>query len=152
MNGTGVRKLTLEEYLEHQAPDDVQLFHPVRPFSEEETKCYQSYLESQLGRPYSVKHHLTGKRAKGLHCSEYVTDALISINWLTAENPAKVSPASLADGITDSHAYLAGDRVELPFEAEPIPEPSNRCAQLWQETKDCTRRCCQKLSRWVLCR
>ena len=152
MNGTGVRKLTLEEYLDRQAPDDVQLFHPVREFSVDETADYRAYLESQLGRPYSVKHHVTGNRCEGLHCAEYVTDALVAVDWLKAENPVKVSPASLAEGITSSRVYLMGERVELPFEAEPIPEPSGRCARLWQETKDCTVRCCQQLSRWVLCR
>ena len=152
MNGVGVRKLRLDEYLETQAPDHVHLFHPKRPLTEPEVTGLRDHLESQLGRPYSVKHHITGKRSKGLHCSEYVTDALVEIEWLDVENPPRVSPASLAKGVTIHEVYQPAQQYSLPVILEPIPEPEGTCAKLWQDTKECTWRCCSQMSRWFLCR
>lgn len=152
MNGVGVRRLTLSEYLETQQPDEVRLFQPRREFTDEEAACFRAFLESQLGRPYSVKHHLTGKKAKGVHCSEYVTEALIAIDWLQADNPVKVSPASLVTGIESHGVHAQGPRFEVPFVVEPIPEPTSCCGRWWQWTKSCTVACCRQFSRSVFCR
>ncbi|WP_417851298.1 YiiX/YebB-like N1pC/P60 family cysteine hydrolase [Thalassoglobus sp.] len=152
MNGSGVRKMPLSQYLTDQSPDEVQLFHPNRPFSEKEIQCYRDHLESQLGRPYSVKHHITGQRVSGLHCAEYVTDALVEIDWLKVKNPPRVSPASLVEGITTHQVYRTGPVVEIPVVLEPVSEPQGRCARMWYDTKECTSRFCRQMSRWVLCR
>jgi hypothetical protein len=152
MNGSGVRKLLLEEYLEVQAPDEVTLFHPGRPFAEEETRRYRAALERQLGRPYAVKHFVTGKRCEGLHCAEYVTDALIEIDWLRAEHPSHVSPGSLLAGVSQAGAYSAGERVIVPHALKPIPEPASWCGRAWQNTVLCVDGGCVQLSRWFLCR
>lgn len=152
MNGAGVRKLPLEEYLATQSPDEVQIFHPKRKFNTAEEEEFVDHLESQLGKPYSVKHHLTGKRCDGLHCAEYVTDALAEIDWLKVKNSPRVSPASLAAGITLHDVYFAGSKVEVPAILEPIPEPTGRCARMWLDTKVCVNRCGRQVSRWFLCR
>lgn len=151
MHGVGVRKLSLQEYLLTQAPDEVQLFHPKRSFKPEEFSCFRDYLESQLGRPYAVKHHLTGQRCEGLHCAEYVTDALVKIDWLKVENSPRVSPASLAEGISLHAVYDFGERIEIPFLMEPISAPAGRCERLWMETKICMLGCTRQMSRWFLC-
>ncbi len=152
MNDVGVRKQKLDEYLSVQSPDKVHLFQPKRPFTKEETSCLQAYLDSQLGRPYAVAHHLTGKRNEGLHCSEYVTDALMEVDWLHAKKPSRVSPASLAEGITLHNVYTSAMTIELPFEVEPTPEPTSTCGKLWLDTKLCVGKSCGKMSRWFLCR
>ncbi len=152
MNGPGVRKMTLEGYLAEQSPDEVQLFHPKRPFTKEEGNRYRDHLESELGRPYAVKHHITGKRSNGIHCSEYVTDALVEIDWLKVNCSPRVSPASLVEGITTHSVYNTGRTIELPVILEPIPAPEGRCSRLWLETKTCTVAYCEKLSGWIFCR
>lgn len=152
MNGVGVRKMSLTEYLTVQAPDKVQLFHPSRDLTDTEVAELQEYLEGELGRPYAVKHHLTGKRSSGLHCSEYVTDALVSIEWLKVANPPRVSPASLAKGIEAHHIYESGGTFVIPVVLEPIPEPEGICQRVWESTKLCTLQCCSRLSGWILCR
>ncbi|TWT57768.1 hypothetical protein KOR42_11340 [Thalassoglobus neptunius] len=152
MNGVGVRKMSLEDYLTTQAPDTVHAFHPIRKLNRSEVSELREHLESQLGRPYSVKHHITGKRNAGLHCSEYVTDALVSIDWLKVSNPPRVSPASLAEGIEHNSIYLVGPVYEVPAEIQPIPEPDGFCERMWVDMKLCTLQCCSKLSGWILCR
>jgi hypothetical protein len=152
MNGVGVRKLDLEEYLSTQCPGEVFVVHPRQTLTPEQGRAFRSYLESQLGRPYSVHHHVTGQRSEGVHCSEYVTDALMQIEMVKAERPPKVSPASLLTGIVQNEVYRPADVIELDVsEAEP-EVASNRCHGLWLGTKRCAIACCDKLSGWLICR
>ncbi|MGE4000385.1 MAG: YiiX/YebB-like N1pC/P60 family cysteine hydrolase, partial [Planctomycetaceae bacterium] len=113
MNGAGVRRQPLVDYLRSQSPDRLHVFHPQRPLTPEQSRGLRDYLDSQLGRPYAVQHHLTGKRCEGVHCAEYVTDALMSIGLLHADRPAKVSPASLVTGITAAGIYTAEETIDL---------------------------------------
>lgn len=152
MNGIGVRRQTLAEYFACESPHEIHVLHPRQPLTAEQGSQLQSYLHSQLGRPYAIGHHLTGKRNEGLHCSEYATDALMSIGLITAERPPKVSPASLAEGITRADIYTTGATIALEPPEPPQEPASNRCHQLWLDTKQCTRKCCDKLSGWFLCR
>jgi hypothetical protein len=152
MNGVGVRRLRLAEYFASQSPHEIHVLHPCRPLTAEQGSQLQAYLSSQLGRPYSIHHHLSGKRADGLHCSEYATDALMSVGLITAQRPPKVSPASLSTGITHSGISAAGGTVTLDPPAAPQEPAANRCHQWWLDTKQCTIICCNKLSGWLLCR
>jgi hypothetical protein len=159
MNGVGVRKLPLKEYLATQAPDEVEVFQPRTPFSAVQAAQFESSLESRMGTPYAVWHHVTGERARyGVHCSEYVTDALIATDMLRAERPSKVSPTSLARGITQDGLYSSSGAIAL---AELVPvedvrdgegEGDNWCEQMWLDTKVCCSRYCDQLSAWFLCR
>src|SRR5215212_9811866 len=92
MNGKGVRKQPLDDYLQSQQPDMIYVAHLKEPMTAEQGSAFVAHLESELGRPYAVKHHLTGGRAKGIHCSEYMTDALMACDLLHADRPSRVSP------------------------------------------------------------
>lgn len=153
MNGCGVRRLPLEQYLVAQAPERIHIFHPRQPLTDEQAARLAAALECRVGSPYHVLHHLTGRRSdEGVHCAEYVTDALMAIDLIHAERPANVSPASLAKGITLHEVYDAGETIELCRPA-PLPETgSNWCSQLWIDTKLCCARCCDKMLGWFLCR
>lgn len=150
--GTGVRRQELSAYLSAVAPDRIQTLHPVRRLKQDEEEQLRGFLESKLGTPYAVLHHVTGRRGGGVHCSELMTDALSEIRWLTAKSPPRVSPGSLMIGITAGQIYAPGDVYEIP---EPVTVPEtgdNRCEQLWIDTKLCCSRCCRQLSRIFLCR
>lgn len=149
--GLGVRRLSLPEYLEAQAPNRLHIVQPVTPFSEKRTDVFRAALEEQQGRPYAVRHFLTGRRGRGVHCSEYVTDALMACRLIHANQPARVSPASLLQGILQADLYATAGRVNLQKPPEPVPQGDNWCEQLWLETKACTSRCCTRLQRWCLC-
>lgn len=150
-NGVGVRKQTLAYYLASQAPDQIHLFRPATPIEGERAVKFEKYLESQLGRPYSINQHLTGDPCKGMHCAEYVTEALMTIDVLHANRPAKVSPASLREGIMEHGIYGTEEHFRI---APPEPPPqvaSNRCEQLWIDTKLCCASCCRKMKGWFAC-
>lgn len=153
MNGVGVRRLPLQRYLASQAPDEIHVLHPRREFTAEEVEAFACYLESQLGVGYAIAHHVTGKRsAEGVHCAEYVTDALMTVDRVDAEQPPRVSPSSLAEGIVLHDVYVGGDRIAFA-RSEPIqPDADTWCARIWSETKACFGRCTDQLGAWFLCR
>lgn len=151
-SGVGVRKLSFEDYVEKQSECTMYVTHPKKAFSKGQTEIFTQNLENQIGRPYGIRHHLTGKRAEGLHCSEYVTDALMSIKLIEAEKPSRVSPASLHTGVTKHGIYTAGQAITILPQPKPRPIPESWCGRMWQETVDCTSYSCRKLSGWILCR
>ena len=150
--GAGVRKQFLSDYLVGLRDARLHPFHPVKPLSEKQKRCFEQHLESQLGRPYAIKHHLTGNRARGLHCSEYVTDALMAAEILSAQNPARVSPASLVEGALESGLYRSGESLELVLDFPDPPANQSWCGWLWFQTKECTFACCRKMRGWIFCK
>ena len=151
-SGVGVRCQEMDKYLISQNPDQIHVFHPRRPFPKQRSLAFQQYLDSQLGKPYAIKHHLTGKRAHGIHCAEYVIDALHACNLMRAKQPSRVSPASLVVGITKSRFYAPGKTVQLKKPPELKEQGGNWCDQLWIDTKQCVSLCCFRMKRWILCR
>ncbi|NQV26544.1 MAG: hypothetical protein HQ518_19490 [Rhodopirellula sp.] len=150
-NGIGVRCQTLENYLRTQSPDELHVFQPVRTIAGDRQKHFESWLDGQLGRPYAVSHHLSGERGNGVHCAEYIAEALGKCDVITVRNPAKVSPASLVKGITTHHVYSQIETVHvITPTAEPTP-PSTWYGHAWQSTKTCTATCMSKFRRCVLC-
>jgi len=152
MNGVGVRKQGLEEYLDSQNPDVIHVAHPCVPFTGAESRAFIEHLEQELGRPYAVAHHLTGGRVEGIHCSEYVTDALMSCNLIHANEPSRVSPASLAEGLFRDELYEPARTFAIVAAPLEDDEPRNWCDKLWIDTKHCTVNCCVKMRRLFFCR
>ncbi len=151
MNGVGVRKSTLEEYLRLQTPCDIRVVNPARRFSADQASAYQAHLESQLGRKYSIKHHLTGQRAEGVHCSEYQTEALMAAQVIQASQPSRVSPGSLLQGLEQAHLCTAGGEYCLKAVAAAAPEGSTWCQRAWHSTVNCCSSCGTQVRRWILC-
>lgn len=151
-SGAGVRKQRLKTYLRSQNGAKIHLLHPRKPFTTRQRTRYVDHLESQLGRSYSVKHHLTGERAEGIHCAEYVIDALVATRLMKVNRAPRVSPGSLVKGVVRAGRYDGPQAVQL---REPPPAPprgDNWCDQLWIDTKVCTANCCRRLKGWILCR
>lgn len=151
-NGIGVRKLTLTDYLAATRPDELSVIHPGEAFSKDRADRFRSHLKEELGRPYAVKHHLTGRRCVGLHCAEYMTDGLTAAGLVTAKRPPRVSPASLRRGLVKHGLYVEGETLLVP-DGEPGREPGrNWCDEMWLDTKDCYASCWSGFRRRVLCR
>jgi len=150
-NGSGVRKSDLCAYLEECAPNGISLLQPTKPFSEDQLDILRLSLEEQIGRPYGIKHHLTGKQAEGVHCSEYVTTALIQASVVTAEKPSRVSPASLRQGLLEADLYRESVAVTVVPDVIPAPPAESWCKQLWIDTKTCTSNCCKAWNRMIFC-
>jgi hypothetical protein len=150
--GAGVRKQSLLDYFTSQGDQTLHFFHPKQALSEKRAESFERHLECQLGRPYAIHHYLTGERAAGLHCSEYVTDALIAAEMLRAKQPPRVSPASLVEGILKTDLYREGESLQLVPESPERPASQGWCARLWFDTKRCTCTCCSKMRGWFFCK
>lgn len=151
-NGAGVRKLPLAKYVSVSAPDQLHVMQPSFEFNRKLRQPFVSHLREEIGRPYAVKHHLTGKRCEGLHCAEYVTDALMASDIIRARNPPKVSPASLLEGIEQADLYHCSLVLNLEPPA-PVRETGDGwCERMWLGTKYCTLDCYAAFKRKVLCR
>lgn len=149
----GVRRQPLGDYLISQRPTHLQLLHPAKPFSEKKAADFQKHLDSQLGRPYDVKHYATGRRCRGLHCSEYMTDALVAGEIIVSENPARVSPRDLITSLTEHHLYTLGATHVLPEPpAPPVPASNTWYGWAWQGTKECSYDCWVQTRRWFCCK
>src|SRR5262249_6987893 len=136
MNRVGVRRTELVDYLRLQTPSEICVVHPTTTFSEKESQAYRNHLHSQLGREYGIKHHVTGKRAKGIHCAEYCTDALLAAKKIDAEQPARVSPGSLYDWLLEHRLYADGGQFALKVKTlQPIPvDDDSWCRRTWRQT------------------
>jgi hypothetical protein len=150
--GAGVRKQLLRDYLVSQNDHTLHVFHPRKPFTAAQADRFEKHLEAQLGRPYAIRHHLSGERCEGLHCSEYVTDALISAELIRAKEPPRVSPATLVEGILKANLYEQAQTLQLVPEPAERPESAGWCAILWFDTKQCTIACYDKLRGWFCCK
>jgi hypothetical protein len=152
MNGCGVRKTDLAEYLRLQTPTELQVVCPATPFTDAEAQAFRDHLHGQLGRPYGIKHHLTGQRSHGVHCAEYLTDALMAAGKIEADKPSRVSPGSLYEGLTNHRLYEDGGSYVLAAREAPAPADESWCRKAWRATCECTVGCCRQMSRWFLCR
>lgn len=152
MNGVGVRKSPLDDYLRFLVPSEVEIVHPAKPWNEVQTAAFVGHLESQLGRKYRIHHHATGGRTDGVHCAEYMTDALIAAQQMTALQPSRVSPGSLRQGCLDGGVYTIGQVYDFDEAARPDPLNESWCQWTRRETAECCSATCRQLSRWFLCR
>ena len=148
---SGVRCLTLANYLTSQIDTEVHVLQPSKRLTEDGAGRFARRLDSQLGRPYSVRHHLTGETVDGVHCSEYVCDALAHCRLLKVRKAANVSPASLVLGVTRSGVYSPAKTVRVVSQEVKEPRAATWYGRLWQDTKTCTASCYQQSRAWFTC-
>ncbi|QDU79915.1 hypothetical protein Pla110_16350 [Polystyrenella longa] len=151
MNPMGVRRLSLSEYLSTQLPDELHLLHPQAKLTSNQEKAFTDALEAKIGTPYSVRHHLTGNRAEGVHCAEYVIDALNECDLMRAENPPRVSPASLLRGSIGAGLYQPVRSFAIQPPLAPVEVANSWCEQLWVDTCDCTSYSWIRFRKLVFC-
>jgi hypothetical protein len=152
MNGVGVRCLTLQAYFDKQKPARIEVYRPTREFTELESAAFEKYLDSQLGRTYNVRQHVTGEDVAGIHCAEYVTEALVAADLITVKDSARVSPGSLVAGVTEGKLYEHAFSMDVH---DPRPASNAKqgwCGWMWTSTRDCTVGCCSQVKRWFCCK
>jgi hypothetical protein len=150
INGTGVRKQSLPQYIDYLAPSNLHVVQPTRPMTPDEAQRLAKHLRQHLGQPYGVQHYVTKRSARGMHCAEYATRALIAAGWMTAPDPARVSPGALYDAVLQSGRYVERGRFELRDSTPSLSLPPQEtwCQSMWRETKECCSDCCRQLGRW----
>jgi hypothetical protein len=79
---------------------------------------------------------------------------LIAAGKIEADEPARVSPGSLFEGLTEHQLYTDGGAFTLSSKLLTVPPPDDEtwCRRTWRQTCDCTTNCYRQMSRWFLCR
>ena len=152
MKGFGVRRSTLAHYLDDMNDATLRVLHPTKPLSDRARARLHAALEDDLGRPYSVAHYLTGRRATGVHCSEYATHSLREAGLVRCAHPANVSPGGLAKSLEAGVNWRSAGAIAL-VQPQPVkPEGLNCCEDFWWETGECCRQTGDWLTGLFLCR
>ncbi len=151
-NGIGVRRLALDNYLkgEGYSSSNVVVMNPVKPLTPEQQEKLNSYLDSQLGKPYALKQFIIGSGHEGIHCSEYVSAALRESDIIKVNRPEKVSPASLYEGVNSSSLYNIGLVSQLIRPVIKRGKGDSWYHQAWLDTKFCYNKCHFKLATWTM--
>jgi hypothetical protein len=129
-----VRRVALEQYLDELARMNHKRRRPIRAWSmpprddwEEQTRAaLVSYLDSQLGRRYSVRNYVRGKKGDGVHCAELASAALeqtgrFQLHPHFAQHPGRLVAALDSD-------YLEPAELALPM----IDDEPSWCSRTWR--------------------
>jgi len=124
-----VRRVKLDDYLldlarsnrRRKASDQIRVFalRPEPEYTSEETAKMRAFLDSQLGRRYSVKNYVRGKPYDGIHCAELTASTLNASGRYAYSDCHKINPQELYELVTSTHA--AAERLAIP--ALEIEEP-----------------------------
>ena len=100
----GVRKIPLAEVLKGTYPEGVRVWitQPKKAYTPEQIERMHQYVQSQLGRPYSVWSYWYGIEQQGIHCSELVAKTLMYVNITILDNPCLVSPGDIFTSLIGS--------------------------------------------------
>jgi hypothetical protein len=122
-----VRKLSLENYyqelsrLNHHKFEPhrlrLRLYQPRQPYSAKELAAIRKFLDSQVGRRYSIKGIVRGKPGDGIHCADLVSTALLQTGRYRFDETHTVSPGSLVEQVQATH--------EKPIDVELPPYEKN---------------------------
>ncbi len=114
-----VRRIYLSSYYseisklnrDRKTPMRVELSQPREPYSAIERARMVAYLESQIGRRYSVRGYLRKDPGDGIHCAALVGSAVSRSGACKVSNPYRQSPASLMLGLRT--VYRPGNHVPI---------------------------------------
>lgn len=108
---------------------------PAPGFTSSEIMAMRTYLDQQLGKPYSVKDYVRDKPTDGMHCAELASTALNTSSRFSFADCHRLHPSAL---------YAAVDRGYGPAQALAIPVPAIQ--ESW-----CVRAQRQTASWWNWC-
>jgi hypothetical protein len=109
-----VRRVLVEDYFAELArlnrgrDGDEQIrvlaLRPKTPYTAEETANMGSFLDTQLGRRYSVKNYVRGKPYDGIHCAELASTTLNHSGRYAFADCHKINPQALYAATLPAHA------------------------------------------------
>lgn len=136
-----VRRVTPDAYYEEIARinarrDDeedrirVTALRPKQPYSEAEKEAIGEFLESQMGRRYSVLNYVKNKEGDGIHCAELAGGALNASGRYEFKQPRSIHPARFYELVEPTHQ--PAQTIALP-EAAPKETWCQRADRRWGE-------------------
>ena len=149
-----VRRLSWSSYVDELArlndgrrrPIKAFVMKPKRLLTQDQRERLVSYLDSQIGRRYSVKSYVRHMPSDGIHCAEYVANALMSANQLNADRSYRLNPAALVGQLRGD--YQTASAVSVP-DYEPQGSWCERSWAAWFRFREwCSWAC---IETWTFC-
>ena len=131
-----VRQMPLPEYWRELAAlntrrepkTTVLLLRPKRSYASEQVQSMKRYMDSQLGRRYSIKGYVRDKQSDGIHCAEFASSALATTGRFEFEDAHySINPAEFYAQVKDLHE----PPVRLTF--KPAKSNDSWCSRSWKE-------------------
>jgi hypothetical protein len=130
-----VRKLKLDDYYQELSRLNrhkweghrlrLRLYPPKQPYSDKELAAIRAFLESQVGRRYSIKGYVRNKPNDGIHCADLVSTALVKTGRYRFDETYAVSPAALVEQVKATHDKPID--IDLP----PYAKTGSWCTRSW---------------------
>jgi hypothetical protein len=113
--------LELARVNERRKEDDqvrVWAMYPQVPYSTDETAAMRDYLDSQLGRRYSIKNFVLGQPGDGIHCAELTASTLNRSGRFMLDECQSLHPSGLCQEVQP----LYQERVAIEIPAPSVQE------------------------------
>jgi hypothetical protein len=133
-----VRRVQLAEYftelarINQRRDEDEQVrvlaLRPKQPYSAEEAARMRKYLDSQVGRRYSVRNYVRSRPADGIHCAELASTALNQSQRHAFEDCHHIHPQSLYTAMKP----LSAAPLEVPI--PPLAVQETWCVRAQRRT------------------
>lgn len=149
-----VRRVELSQYydeisqLNYRKREKVRVWvlSPQRVYEQSELDTMKEYLDSQLGRRYSVKNFVRGRPGDGIHCSELVANTLSRGGVVQLEKPYSISPGALYARVKAFHDE------PVPVVIEEVKPEGSWCARCWKRWTSFTAWCAWSCYEcWTFC-
>lgn len=127
-------------------PIRAAIMTPKVAYTDKQTAQLVRYLDSQLGRRYSVKGYVRGQKNGGIHCAEFSSSALAATGRFRVVENQRLSPGMVIDQIRPWYSAPTPITVTLPTAKTPWSTQvwnSVAAIQVW-----CTWACYEF---WTLC-
>ena len=150
-----VRRVTAAEYyrelarLNKRRDEDNQIrgiaLRPKRAYSDAEVAAMRKYLDSQVGRRYSLRNYVRSKPGDGIHCAELASTTLNQTDRYGFEDCSHIHPQALYAAMKP----ISAPPQELAIEPLQVKEPW--CARAQRRTAEWFTWCgwsCQEVWYW----
>jgi hypothetical protein len=149
-----VRRIVLDEYLDELARMNQNRRQPIRAWAmsprqawpEVEQQAFTAYLDSQLGRRYSVRNYVRGKEGDGVHCGELASSALEHTGRFQLQPHYAQDPGRLVAAL--ARQYHQPVLLALPEPSEEVPW-CQRAWRSWTSLSNWCRWSCYET--WTFC-
>ena len=112
------------------SPEVVSVMAPDKPYTKEEIDKMKAFLESQVGRRYSIKGYVRKRPGDGIHCAEMCSEAIEASGRSDFPNPnCQFSPGSLHDAIEGYHQV--GKKLYIRTKDEHRRTMCSRWGEWW---------------------
>ena len=108
-----VRRVSVEQYYaelarlneRRDADDQVRVWalRPQATYADEEVTRMRSFLDSQIGRRYSIRNYVKREPADGIHCAELTAATLARSGRYNIDAGHKLHPTALFEALLPSH-------------------------------------------------